>query len=113
MRFLLRRYALTLVMLSALSLLGAQQAAFVHFLSHLGSRAETVLEPQGGGSHGKITDLSCTTCAAFASLDAAPLVHALPLAAMPLPKETSLYAAPVVQARHSGQYLARAPPVLI
>lgn len=113
MKALSRRYAVTLVMLSALFLLGAQQAAFVHLLSHLGSRAEAAAQPQEGGSHGTVPDLSCTLCAAFAALDAAPLSTSLPLVAMPLPNETPRHAALTPPTRFSGQYRARAPPILL
>lgn len=106
-----RRYAVTLVMLCALFLLGAQHAAFVHLLGHLGSRAESVAQPHDGGSHGKAPDISCTICAAFAALDAAPLSLSLPLAATQLPDETPRHAALAPPARFSGQYSARAPPI--
>ena len=111
MRVLSRRYAVTLAMLCALLLLGVQQAAFVHLLSHLGSRAESATKSQG--SHGKVPDPTCSTCAAFASLDATPLTLGLPLAAMPLPDETPQPAVFTLLARYSGQYRARAPPVLL
>ena len=115
MRVLSRRYAVTIVLLCALFMLGAQQAAFVHLLSHLAPRTESLGAPQDGGSHGKAPDLShvCTTCAAFATLDAAPSSFGLPLAAAHLPNETPLYAAVTLPARFSGQYRARAPPVLL
>lgn len=115
MRVLFRRYAVTLVTLCALFLLGAQQAAFVHLLSHLGSRAESAVQPRDGGSHGTAPDLShvCTLCAAFAALDAAPLSLSLPLAETRLPNETPRHAALVLPARFSGQYRARAPPILL
>lgn len=115
MKVLSRRYAVTLVMLCALFLLGAQQAAFVHLLSHFGSRAESAAQPQDGGSHGTAPGLShvCPLCAAFASLDGAPLPLNLSLAATSLPNETPRHAGLIPPARFSGQYLARAPPILL
>jgi len=113
MKTLSRRYAVTLVMLCALLILGAQQAAFVHLLSHLAPTAEAAAQPQEGGSHGKVPDRVCATCAAFASLDAAPLILALPLAVMPAHNPAAQYAVSALLASHSGQYLARAPPILL
>lgn len=111
MRLLSRRFAITIVMLSALFLLGVQQAAFVHLLGHLGPRAESDTKPQG--SHGKVPDLPCSTCAAFATLDAAPLPLGLPLAAMPLSHEAPQHAIITLAPRLSVPYLARAPPILL
>ncbi len=115
MSTLSRRYAVTLVLLCTLFLLGAQQAAFVHLLSHLGARAESVGEQQDGGSRGKLPDLShvCTTCAAFATLDAAPLPSGLTLAVRQLPSAPQRHAALGTTAHFSSQYRARAPPALL
>lgn len=63
-----------LVLLCALCLLGAQQAAYAHFLGHLGVAAETAARADGDAEHGAAATLShvCTTCAAFTATGAAP-----------------------------------------
>jgi len=63
-----------ILLLCALCLLGAQQAAYAHFLSHLGIAAETVARAGGDAEHGAAATLShvCTTCAAFSAAGAAP-----------------------------------------
>ena len=67
-----RRHPL-IVLLCALFLLGAQQAAYAHFLSHLGIAAETAMKDGGDNEHGAAMTLShvCTTCAAMSALDGA------------------------------------------
>lgn len=85
-----RRHPL-IVLLCVVFLLGAQQAAYAHFLGHLGIAAETTASDGGDSEHGAATTLShvCTTCAAFSALggavpvgDAAPprCVEAVPAA---------------------------------
>lgn len=111
-----RRHPL-IVLLCAVFLLGAQQAAYAHFLGHLGIAAETTASDGGDNEHGAATTLShvCTTCAAFSALGgAAPAADAPAFdfleptaSALPLPA-----AAPFV-ARAGPPAGARAPPSVL
>lgn len=105
-----------IAILCALLLLGAQQAAYAHFIGHLGNQAETVALEGGDADHGAASSLShvCTTCAAFAVLDAAP-----PAAEVPLPATTAAMAdlpaiaAADLPARTRAPYAPRAPPTVL
>lgn len=111
----LRRQPL-IVLLCALFLLGAQQAAYAHFLSHLGIAAETVAKDGGDNEHGAATTLShvCTTCAAFSALDSAPPAAAVAWQCVDVatPVLPAFFAAPLV-ARPAPPCGARAPPSVL
>jgi hypothetical protein len=109
-----RRPSLAFLLLCACFLIGAQRAALAHMIGHLGSAAETMAAP-ADREHGAAQTLShvCTTCAAFAGIDAAlpsPLFGLPPAAAGATP-------APPVPAGRSlrvrSSYLARAPPAAL
>ena len=105
-----------IVVLCALFLIGAQQAAYAHFLGHLGFAVETQAGDRGDAGHDAGDTLShvCTTCAAFAALDAAPPVVAMP---PPLANAAATALAPAasahVAARSTLPYAARAPPTVL
>ncbi|MDK9723469.1 MAG: hypothetical protein OEL88_01180 [Sterolibacteriaceae bacterium MAG5] len=105
-----------IALLCALLLLGAQQAAYAHFIGHIGNQAETVAQEGGDADHGAASSLShvCTTCASFAALDAAPPVvaAAVPSAAATAAALPSLPAA-VTPADPAPPYAARAPPAVL
>jgi hypothetical protein len=110
----MRRFRPFLAILLALLLLGAQQAAFAHLISHLHAPTATIEHCGDGSHHGDHDSLThvCSTCLAFAALvggalPSAPaaLLGAADLAAPPLsPLLPAVAAAPF---RH---YRARAPP---
>lgn len=97
-----------------LCLLGAQQAAFAHWAAHLGAPAQVGLE-SSDGEHAAAAVLgqSCTSCAAFAGLDAAlpggspgvAAASAMVEPALPVPPEKSV---PVLR-----RYDSRAPPAVL
>src|SRR4051812_43024111 len=66
----------------ALLLVGSQQAAFAHLITHFGGSGETVAKHEDGG-HGAALTLShvCTTCISFAALDGPPAAPQLPAVA--------------------------------
>lgn len=102
-----------ILLLCALFLLGAQQAAFAHLLGHFGIAAESVMQPGNEDGTGSLPSLShvCTTCLAFTALAAAvpPLARlpALPLALAETPVRAEF---PRVPAPGVLPYAARAPP---
>lgn len=108
-----------IVLLCALCLLGAQQAAYAHLLSHFGFGAHlaaTAATDDSDAGHGAATTLShvCTTCAAFSALDTPPLLAAPRFsaaagdaAALPRPTAHRLTATP------APPYGARAPPFVL
>jgi hypothetical protein len=112
----MRRPRPFLAILLSLLLLGAQQAAFAHLISHLHAETAAVERHGDGGHdhHGGLTHV-CTTCLAFAALGSGALpsappapLGALDLAAPPLP--------PVLPAEVGAAvspYLARAPPAVL
>lgn len=105
-----------IALLCALLLLGAQQAAYAHFIGHIGNQAETVAQEGGDADHGAASSLShvCTTCASFAALDAAPPAVA---ASVPACAATATFApAPAstaIPAQPAPPYAARAPPAVL
>jgi hypothetical protein len=105
-----------IVLLCALGLLGAQQAAYAHFLSHLGIAAETAVRAGGDAEHGAAATLShvCTTCAAFSAAGAAPpsVPPALPIVRA---IEAAIAAPPVgrLAAVATPPCGARAPPAVL
>lgn len=105
-----------IALLCALLLLGAQQAAYAHFIGHIGNQAETVAQEGGDADHGAASSLShvCTTCASFAALDAAPpaVAASVPSAAATAAALPSLPPA-VTPAHPAPPYAARAPPAVL
>lgn len=102
--------------LCALFLLGAQQAAYAHFISHQGSAAETTAQEGGDVGHGAAATLAhvCTTCVTFAALGMAPPAAPPSLPANAVP--TSLISPPAAS-RIAVPALppcgARAPPAIL
>jgi hypothetical protein len=101
-------------LLLAFLLVFAQQAAVAHLIGHLGSNVEQVVQQDEAGSHAAAQSLShvCTTCLAFAGLDAAaPLPQLILAVAATAPLAvTASYIA--VALRREAPYLSRAPPFL-
>lgn len=107
-------YRKLIAVLAVLCLTGAQQAAFAHWAAHLGAPVEVGLE-SSDGEHAAAAVLgqSCTSCAAFAGLDAAltrgaPSVTASSAFAkpvLPAPQEKSVPA--------TRRYDPRAPPAVL
>jgi hypothetical protein len=97
---------------AALTLLGAQQAAFAHWAAHLGAPAEIALESPDPAHAGAATLAQfCAGCAAFAGLDATlPAAGAKhePAAAIHVSSLVSSQAVPAATPRH---FDSRAPPV--
>jgi hypothetical protein len=105
------RYRSLIAILCTLCLLGAQQAAYAHYIGHVGCAIGTPAAPDGNGD---ASQHACETCAAFAGLTAAPPACVAPLAAMhvtaaPLPDLASAYA----PAPPAPPYTARAPPAIL
>ncbi len=102
-----------ILLLCALFLLGAQQAAFAHLIGHFGFAAESVTQPGNEDGPGSLPSLShvCTTCLAFTALAAAapPLAQfpAVPSALAETPVRTEFLRVP---APGVLPYAARAPP---
>lgn len=103
-----------IAVLAVLCLTGAQQAAFAHWAAHLGAPAAVGLEsPDGEHAAAVVLGQSCTSCAAFAGLDAALPGSGLPLATahaiaepvLPAPQEKSVPA--------TRRYDSRAPPAVL
>ena len=106
-----------IAVLCALFLLASQQAAYALFLSHLGhSSVETAAHVSGDAGHDEASTLShvCTTCAAFAALDAAPpAAAALTAAALAVTAQLPHRPATGVPALPAPPYTARAPPAVL
>jgi len=102
-----------ILLLCALFLLGAQQAAFAHLIGHFSFAAESVTQPGNENGNGSAPSLShvCTTCLAFTALAAAvpPLAQfpAVPLALAETPVRAEF---PRVPTPGVLPYAARAPP---
>ena len=111
----MRRHTFFLVV-CALFLFGAQQASFVHAIGHIGAdlRAASVPADSGDGKDKNAPSSECTTCIAFAALNAAPPALmptvAEAQAAAIIFHEPSRADAP---AHFAASYPARAPPVLL
>ena len=105
-----------IVLLCALLLIVAQQAAFVHPIGHFSFVAESVTQQGHADDRGSESSLGhgCTTCLAFTALAAvAPLLAQLP-AMLPALAETTLCAEfPRVPCSGLLAYAARAPPFLL
>jgi hypothetical protein len=103
-------------LLLALLLLGSQQAAFAHLISHLGATTESVAKHEDRG-HGAALALShaCTTCIAFTAVaSGGPASYQAPLLFATVFGEhfcaTSESFSP---ARRIVTCRARAPPVVL
>ena len=101
-----------IAILYALFLLGAQQAAFAHWISHIGSAAGAAAQYGDQDNHGDAPGHSCNVCVAYAALAAAPPSFVAPSAvsqttAEPVPESTYRH----VPARPAPPYASRAPPL--
>lgn len=100
--------------LVALTLLGAQQAAFAHWAAHLGAPADITLEsPDAAHSGAASLTQFCAGCAAFAGMDAAlPSAGAAPelRSSFPIPLSAPPQAVPAATSRH---FDSRAPPAFL
>ncbi len=114
----MRRPRPFVALLLSLLLLGSQQAAFAHLISHIGAAHRlTVVENDGDAGHGAAATLAhvCTTCVAFAAVTGGALPSAQPslfgvadVAQTPL---SSLL--PAVAGAAVSPYRARAPPAVL
>jgi len=111
----MRRHPFFLIV-CALFLFGAQQVSFVHAIGHVGAdmRAASVPADSGDSKDKNAPPGECTTCIAFAALNAAPPAF------MPAVAEAQAAAIAVhepsradVPARFAASYPARAPPILL
>lgn len=110
MRRLPRQIILTL---SALLLLGAQQAAFAHLIGHLGLAGQALAQPADAARHAAALSLShlCTTCLAIGALAAgAPLPVSLPAAAAAIAGMSAAFDIRLLPRSSTPPYAARAPP---
>ncbi len=103
-----------IAVLAVLCLFGAQQAAFAHWAAHLGAPAVVGVEaPDGEHAAAAVLGQSCTSCAAFAGLDAA-LPGSTFSAAGALAHVESAFPAPQVKSvRTIRRYDSRAPPAVL
>lgn len=99
---------------AVLCLFGAQQAAFAHWAAHLGAPIALGLESPDG-DHGAAAALgqSCTSCAAFAGLDAALPGSTVGASAPPAFAESALPAPQEKSASPIRRYDSRAPPAVL
>jgi hypothetical protein len=111
----MRRWRKLFVVLCALCLLGAQQAAYAHWIVHIGTAVSVAPAADGGDDDDDDAPPHvCTTCAAFAALNAAPPVVAPALAMGSV--EAALFSEPVpayTPASSAPPYIARAPPAVL
>ena len=98
-----------------LCLFGAQQAAFAHWAAHLGAPAAVGVEsPDGEHAAAAVLGQTCTSCAAFAGLDAALPGAGLRASLPRLPSSN-----PPCRRRRKSQsrtirrYDSRAPPAVL
>ena len=111
----MRRHPFFLIV-CALILFGAQQASFVHAIGHIGAdiRAATVPVESGDSKDKNAPSGECTTCLAFAALNAAPPAF-MPALAEAQDAAVTLHE-PLradLAARFAASYPARAPPALL
>ena len=107
-------YRKLIAVLAVLCLFGAQQAAFAHWAAHLGAPAVVGVEaPDGEHAAAAVLGQSCTSCAAFAGLDAA-LPGSMFSAADALAHVESAFPAPQEKSvRTIRRYDSRAPPAVL
>jgi hypothetical protein len=107
-----------IAVLLSLLLLGAQQAAFAHMISHIGHASQTAVTvaTHGDDGHGAALSLShvCTTCVSASGLAAAapfgvpPRLTFAGVAAAPIATSVA-----VVDTAAPLRYRARAPPAVL
>jgi hypothetical protein len=103
-----------IAVLALLCLLGAQHAAFAHWAAHLGAPVEVGLESTDGEhAAAAVLGQSCTSCAAFAGLDAALPGSVLSLATAQAVAEPVLPAPPEKSVPATRRYESRAPPAVL
>lgn len=111
----MRRFLHPLIaVLTALLLLGSQQAALAHMIGHVGAATQAAAQTDDD-SHGAALTLShvCTTCIAFAALDAAPpLAPPAPLAICAATDGIASCVPHGVALAATTPYRSRAPPSL-
>ncbi len=110
-----RRQSPLIAILCTLFLLGAQQVAYAHWISHVGVSitAATAVHSEVSDD-GNAASFVCTTCAAFAALTAAPPKFIAQIAvghtaAIAIPDISSAD----VPACSASPYTARAPPAVL
>lgn len=102
-------------LLLSLLLLSGQQAALAHMLGHATTTAAVQVAGEGDADHGATLALShvCTTCLAFAGVDAGPPVSLLALGLATRATAALLVAvAPAPTLRFFAAFRSRAPPSL-
>jgi hypothetical protein len=100
----------------ALLLLAAQQASFVHGIGHIAAdmRAASVPAYNDDSNDKNAPSGECTTCIAFAAINAAPPASIPAMAAVQSTALAFRESPPAeVPARCAPSYTARAPPVLL
>ncbi|MBI4988705.1 MAG: hypothetical protein HZC23_07775 [Rhodocyclales bacterium] len=108
------RFRKLIAVLAVLCLTGAQQAAFAHWAAHLGAPAVVGLESQNGEhAAAAVLGQSCTSCTAFASLDAALPGSTLSAADASAHVESAFPAPPEKSVRAIRRYDSRAPPAVL
>ena len=103
-----------IALIAVLCLLGAQQAAFAHWAAHLGAPAAVGIEA-ADGEHAAAAALgqACTSCAAFAGLDAALPGSMVGASVAPAFVEPVLPAPQEKSASTIRRYDSRAPPAFL
>ncbi len=103
-----------IAVLAVLCLFGAQQAAFAHWAAHLGAPAVVGVESQDGDhAAAAVLGQSCTSCTAFASLDAALPGGTLGASTAPAFFEPALPSLQENSVSAARRYDSRAPPVVL
>jgi hypothetical protein len=105
-------YRLLLAILCTVCMLWAQQAAYAHYVGHIGSTVQAASAPADDNDEAPLH--VCATCAVFAGLTAAPPAFVSPIAvahttAIPFPETPTAY----IPARSALSYTARAPPAIL
>ena len=104
--------AIRLAIVCAFCMLAAQQAAYAHYIGHIGGGAQAASVPANDSGDAPLH--SCTTCSLFAGLAAAPPAFVSPIAvtnaaAIPLANIPTAH----IPARPALSYTARAPPAVL
>ena len=103
-----------IALIAVLCLFGAQQAAFAHWAAHFGAPIAVGLEsPDGEHAAAAVLGQSCTSCAAFAGLDAALPGSTAGATAAPAYVEPVLPAPQEKSASTIRRYDSRAPPAVL
>jgi len=112
MRRVLRPF---LALLVSLLLVSGQQAALAHMVGHAAGPSAVQVAQGEDADHNAALTLShvCTTCIAFAGVDATPPASLLPLAlAADRSAAPSVTVPPAPTLRFSAAFRSRAPPLL-